>query len=70
MPNDHIVETISLPTLDMEESSDDTRTELDSHSNIFVLGSNSFVFELTGRTCGVQLFTSNVGVANNVTIFY
>ena len=68
MANAHISEVILTPTSDMEVSSDDPRTELDSHANVVVLGSNSFVFESTGRTCEVQLFSSDLGIANDVPI--
>ena len=68
MPNAHIAEVILTPTSDMEESSDDPRTELDCHANMVVLGSISFVFESTGRTYNVQPFTSDLGVAKNVPV--
>ena len=31
-----------------------TRTELDSHANMVVLGKYSYIFESTGRTCNVK----------------
>ena len=68
MPNAHISEVILTPTSDIEASSDDARKELDSHANMVFLGSNSFVFESTGRTCNVQPFSSNLGVANDIPI--
>ena len=52
----------------MEASCDDPRTDLDSHANIVVLGSNSFVFESTRRTCNIQPFSSDLGMAKNVPI--
>ena len=54
---------------DMEEYSDDPRTELDYHANMVVLRLNSFLFESTARTCNVQPFSSNLGVAKDVPIF-
>ena len=63
MPNAHISEVMLVLTSDVGASSDDPRTELDSHANMVVLGSNSFVLESTGRTCNVQPFSSNLGVA-------
>ena len=48
----------------MEESSD-PRTELDSHANVLVLGSNSFVFESTGRIFNAQPFTNDLGISKN-----
>ena len=68
VPNAHISEVILTPALDMEVSIDDTRTELDSHANIVILGLNSFVFESTGRTCNVQPFSSDLGIATDVPI--
>ena len=62
MPKNHISEVVLTPALDMEVSSDDARTELDSHANVVVLGSNSFVFESTGT------FNSEIGVAKDVYI--
>ena len=52
----------------MEASIDNPWTELDSHANIVVLGLNSFVFESTGRTCNVQPFSTDLGVARDVPI--
>ena len=40
--------------------------ELDSHSNVFVLGSNYFVFKSTGRTCNCQPFSSDLSMAKDV----
>ena len=37
---------------------------------MIILGSNSFFFESTGRTFNVQPFTSDIGIAKNVTIVY
>ena len=53
----------------MEESSDDPRTELDSHPNAVVLGSNYFVFESTGRTCNDQPFISDLVMTKDILIF-
>ena len=68
IPNAHISEVISTPASDMDESTADPRTELDSHANMIVLGKNSFVFESTGKTCNVQPFSSDLGMATNVPI--
>ena len=43
MPNIHISKVILAQISDVEASSDDPRTELDCHSNIVIIGSNSFV---------------------------
>ena len=49
------------PELHMEASSNDPQTELDSHDNIVVLGSNSFAFEsIEGRemfNCSVVIYS-------------
>ena len=52
----------------MEESSDNSRTELDSHDRIVILGPNCYVFESTRRTCNSQQFTSDLGIAKNVLV--
>ena len=67
-PNAHISEAILTPASDMETSSDDLRTELDCHANVVVLGSNSFVFEPTGRTDNAQPFSSDLGMESNFPI--
>lgn len=68
VPNARISEVLSTPTSDMEVYIADPRSELDSHANMVVLDSNSFVFESTGRTCNVQPFSSDLGTATNVPI--
>ena len=45
-----------------------TRTELDSHANMVVLGKYSYIFESTGRTCNVKPFSEDLGVASDVPI--
>ena len=52
----------------MEESSDVPQMELCSHANMAVVGSNSFVFESTGRIFNAQPFTSDLGKEKNFTI--
>lgn len=49
-------------------SEQDPRTELDSHANMVVLGSNCFVFEWSGRTCTVKPFTDSLGTVQHVPI--
>ena len=68
VPKAYISEVILTSASDMEASSGDPRTELDSHSNMAVLGLNSFLFESTGRTCNVQPFISDLGVEKHVPI--
>ena len=45
-----------------------SRTELDSHANMVVLGRHSFIFETTGRTCTVYPFTDDLGKATDIPI--
>ena len=45
-----------------------SRIELDSHANMVVLGSKSFIFESTSRTCNVIPFDPNLGVTNKILI--
>ena len=63
-----ISEVILTSTSDVEASSVYHRTELDSHANMVILGLNSFVFESTGRTCNVQPFSTDLGIAKDVPI--
>jgi hypothetical protein len=47
----------------------DPRTELDSHANMVVLGSNCFVFDnIHGNTCEVEPFDKTLGTAKQVPI--
>ena len=46
----------------------DSVTELDSHANMVVLGSECFVFEWSGKTCTVNPFTDQLGSAKDVPI--
>ena len=68
MPNAHILEVIFTLTSYMETSSDDPRKKLHSRANMVFLGSNSFVFESTRRTCNFQPFTSDLAMEKDVTI--
>ena len=65
MPNAHISEVVLTPPLDMEASSDDPRTDLDSHTNMVFLGSNYSVFESTRSTRNVQPLNSDFGMAKH-----
>ena len=44
------------------------KSELDSHANMIVLGKECFIFESTGKTCNVQPFSDELGVASDVPI--
>ena len=47
---------------------DHPRTELYLHANMVVHGMNSLIFEITGITCSVNPFSSELGIVDNVTI--
>ena len=68
MPNAHMSDVILTPTSGVEVSSDDPRMELNSHGNIVVLGSKSFVFESTGRTYNVKYLSSDLGISKHIPI--
>ena len=46
----------------------DPRSELDSHSDMVVLGNHYFVSEKTGSTCNVQPFSKELGIVADVPI--
>ena len=46
------------------------KSELDSHTNMVVLGKKYFIFESTGNKCNVGPFTSELGIAQNIPIVY
>ena len=51
------------------ESEPMPRTELDSHANMVVLGSNAFIFDaVQHRTCDVQPYDPTIGKATSVPI--
>ena len=73
MPNAHVSSIImGVSTSDGQiasvASNMDSRTELDSHANMVVLGRHCFVFEWSGKRCSVQPFDKSLGSANNVPI--
>ena len=55
-------------TGDLGQSEQDSRSELDSHANMVLMGCNCFVFEWSGRTCTVQPFTDSLGSVQHVPI--
>ena len=46
----------------------DPRSEIDYHANMVVLGKHYFVFDKTGRTCNVQPFSTEMGIAADALI--
>ena len=65
-PNKHLMARISVSR--SSEVGTTSRTELDSHANMVVLGSDCFIFENTGRSCTVHPFSSDLGSARDVPI--
>ena len=47
---------------------DHSITELYLHANRVVLGMNAFIYDITGITCSLKPFSSELGIAKNVTI--
>ena len=72
IPFDNCSPTIAavIAKLTTQDQSETTLslTELDSHANMAVLGSNSYMFKSTGRTCNVKPFDSSLGTASNIPI--
>ena len=70
--NQYLKERLQLANSEVSEgnqcSTADPRSELDSHANMVVLGKHAFVFEKTGRTCNVQPFSKELGIATDVPI--
>ena len=53
LPNEYIhgiISAIETPPQNNQGEKEDTRTELDSHANMCVFGSDCFVFEDSGKT--------------------
>ena len=38
------------------------------HANMVVLGNHYFIFEITGRTCNIQPFSTELGISADVPI--
>ena len=47
---------------------DHSITELYLHANRVVLGMNAFIYDITGITCSLKPFSSELGIAKNVPI--
>ena len=78
-PNHHVIQDFisavhykvaSTTYLCESNETDHPITELDLHKNMVVLGMNAFIFDITSRKCSVKPFSSKLGVAENVPIFY
>ena len=75
VPNDHLQSKISSITATASVSSTEShfpqsRSELDSHVNMVVLGKHCFVFDagIHGKTCTVEPFNPSIGTAKKVPI--
>ena len=44
------------------------RYELDSHANMIVLGKECFIFESTSKTCNVEPFSTDLGIAQDIPV--
>ena len=72
-PNEYIlskiVSTASVTSAVADSNSPQSRSELDSHANMIVLGKHCFVFDnIHGQTCEVQPFDPSLGTVKEVPI--
>ncbi len=71
IPNESVTSIIMSVESDLDPSKapcEDLKTELDLYANMVVLGRNCFAFEWSGKSCNVQPFDKNLGVAKDVPI--
>ena len=81
-PNSYVVSAIKANATNVDDNNhysnykylNDTdhntysKSELDSHANMIVLGNGCFVFESTGKTCNVEPFDPQLGTVQNIPI--
>ena len=71
-PNRHVLDTIvsstSSQNIDDSNSSSSTRTELDSHANMPVVGKNAFIIHYAGRRVDVSPFTPDYDSLQDVPV--
>ena len=75
-PNKHTIHAViralkaqsSVSAIDKLDLPVISKAELDSHANMVVLGNNCFIFESTGKTCNVEPFSSDLGIASNIPV--
>ena len=73
-PNEHTIQFIisalkaKISNVETNNTINISRTELDSHANMVVLGKESFIFESTGKTCNVEPFSIDLGIAQDIPI--
>ena len=47
---------------------ENSKSELDSHANMIVVGKHCIIFDRTGKTCSVNSFSPSAGTMNEVPI--
>ena len=68
-PNDYLQSKISVIVSSSGEGGDEVQgTELDSHANMVVIGSQAFVFNHSGKFCEVKAFSEEANGMTNVPI--
>ena len=69
VPNSHTCALICAATSsEMAITLTCAHTKLDSHTNMVVLGAQSYVFKPMGQICNVKPFTTKLGKVSNVPI--
>ena len=67
-PNEHIYNNCSSSIDTSNDTIEESRTELDSHANMVVVGQHAFIINNTGKTAEVSPFTSSYDALKNVPI--
>ena len=72
-PNKHTVDFIvsalkAQSASAVSNSITSSKSELDTHANMIVLGKECFIFEPTGKTCNVEPFNTDLGIAQNIPV--
>ena len=69
-PNDHVIEVILSVAAHRANNNKLSTTEMDSHENMAVVGSNATKIQDTGRYADVNAFANDVGQMKRVSIKY
>ena len=73
-PNQHTIEAVIVAlkaqysAVNVNYKTNDSKSELDSHANMIVLGEDCFIFESTGKTCNVEPFSTELGIAQDIAV--
>ena len=69
-PNNHLITIISnlMPSMMDEHDGEESRTELDSHENMVVVGNHATIYYNTGNKVGVSSFTPDYQALEKVSI--